>query len=416
MPLADKLRPTNIDDMVGQQHLIGKEGIIRKLLESKNIPNMILYGQPGIGKTTLAHIIAEETNRKYIKLNAVNCGVKDIRDAINKSKKEGCPGILLMLDEIQAMNRKQQQSLLEVIEDGYVCLIASTADNPFFTIYKAILSRCVIFELKPIEKADIILGIAKAIKVIKDEYSSFKISKKAIEYIADTCNGDMRNALNKLELAVESSTNRESNSVHITLKTIVDMSSVKLIGYDGGDEHYNVLSAFHKSCRNSDADAAIHYLSRLIKSGDMQGITRRLLCIAAEDVGLACPQAITIVESCVQSALILGFPEARLPLAQATIYLCKCPKSDSVTLAITCALHDIETVEIGDIPVHLKDAHYSSAKELGRGVEYKYPHSYPNNYVEQQCLPDALIDRVYYIPGDNAQEKSIENYWAKIKG
>lgn len=416
MPLADKLRPNNIDDMVGQKHLIGEEGAIRNLLKSKSMLNMIFYGPPGVGKTTLANIIAKETDRKYIKLNAVNCGVKDIRDAINKSKKEGCSGILLMLDEIQAMNRKQQQSLLEVIEDGYVCLIASTADNPFFTVYKAILSRCIVFEFKPIEKADIIAGIAKAIKVIKDEYSNFKISKKAIEYIADTCNGDMRNALNKLELAIESSTNREDNSVEITLKKIVDMSSVKLIGYDGGDEHYNVLSAFHKSCRNSDADAAVHYLSRLIKAGDMQGIIRRLLCIASEDVGLACPQAITIVESCVQSALILGFPEARLPLTQATIYLCKCPKSDSITLAITCALNDIETTEIGDIPAHLKDAHYSSAKKLGRGVEYKYPHNYPNNYVKQQCLPDALVDRVYYVPGENSQEKSMERYWSKIKG
>lgn len=416
MPLADKIRPMNIDDMVGQKHLIGNDGIIRKLLESGNIPNIIFYGNPGVGKTTLANIIAKRMDRKYVKLNAVNCGVKDIKDAISESKKEGCSGIVLMLDEIQAMNKKQQQSLLEVIEDGYVCLIASTADNPFFSIYKAILSRCSIFEFKPIDNKDIIEGLARAIKIVKSEYKEVKIAPKAIEYIADTCNGDMRNALNQLELVLEKCVDRKNNTVKITVKDIEEISLVKLIGYDkSGDMHYDILSAFHKSCRNSDADAALHYLARLIKAGAMQDIIRRLLCIASEDIGLSCPQAITIVESCVQSALILGFPEARLPLAQATVYLCRCTKSDSITIGITCAQHDVDNIDVGDIPLHLKDAHYSSAKKLGRGIDYKYPHNYPNHYVEQQCLPDNLKDRVYYIPGDNAQEKAMEDYWNRIK-
>ena len=416
MPLADKLRPKILDDMVGQQHLIGEGMVLRKVVESGNIPNMILYGPPGVGKTTLANIVAEITNKKYVKLNAVNCGVKDIKDAISAAKKEGCTGIVLLIDEIQAMNKKQQQSLLEVVEDGYCTLIASTADNPYFVCYKAILSRCSIFEFKPIDKNDIIIGLGRIIKNIKDDYTDFKIETKAIEYIAETCNSDMRSAINKLELVISVCTDNDSNSVHITLKKVLDCSSVKMMNYDReGDAHYDILSAFHKSCRGSNPDGAIHYLARLIKAGDIQGITRRLLCIASEDIGLACPQAITIVNSCVQAALQLGFPEARLPLAQATLYVCMCPKSDSVTTAISNALFDIDNVEIGDIPLHLKDAHYASAKKLGRGVEYKYPHNYENHYVEQQYLPDALIDRVYYVPCKNSQESAMEKYWEKIK-
>lgn len=416
MPLADKLRPKVLDDMVGQQHLIGNGMVLRKVVESGNIPNMILYGPPGVGKTTLANIVAEVTNKKYVKLNAVNCGVKDIKDAINKAKKEGCIGIVLLIDEIQAMNKKQQQSLLEVVEDGYCTLIASTADNPYFVCYKAILSRCSIFEFKPIGKNDIIVGLGRIIKNIKDEYDTFKIESKAIEYIAETCNSDMRSAINKLELVMSVCKEKNNNSVHITLEKVLSCSSVKMMNYDrDGDSHYDILSAFHKSCRGSDADGAIHYLARLIKAGDIQGITRRLLCIASEDIGLACPQAITIVNSCVQAALQLGFPEAKLPLAQATIYVCKCPKSDSVTTAISNALFDIDNIEIGDIPLHLKDAHYASAKKLGRGLEYKYPHNYENHFVKQQYLPDALVDRVYYVPCKNTQESAMEKYWEKIK-
>ena len=419
-PLADKLRPKDIDDMVGQHHIIGKGKIINKLLANNTIPNMILYGPPGTGKTTLANIIAKYTNKKYVKLNAVNCGVKEIKDVIDLNKQDlfSYNGILLMLDEIQALNRKQQQSLLEVIEDGSVTLIASTADNPYFVVYKAILSRSTIFEFKPIEKNDIIKGLERAILKLNDlyTYENIHIEDEAIEYIAQTCNGDMRSALNKLELAFNVGIDIPTNSVKVTLDDVINCSSVKILNYDrGGDDGYSILSAFHKSLRGSDADAAIHYLARLIKAGDIQSITRRLLCVASEDVGLAVPQAITITEACVSAALQLGFPEARIPLAQATIYLAQCPKSNSVINAIDMAMYDLDNMETGDIPIHLKDAHYAGAKKLGRGVEYKYPHNFENNYVEQQYLPDAIKNKKYYIHGNNKNENAFKNYWNVIK-
>lgn len=331
-PLADRLRPQQIEDMVGQSHIIGKGKIINKLIENKTIPNMILYGPPGTGKTTLANIIANVTGKKYVKLNAVNCGVKEINEVIDSAKRDlfSYNGIILMLDEIQALNRKQQQSLLEVIEDGSVTLIASTADNPYFVVYKAILSRSTIFEFKQINKEDILKGLQRAIERLKsiNTYDSINVENKALEYIAQTCNGDMRSALNKLELVFNVGIDIVSNTVNITLDNVIECSSVKMLNYDkGGDDGYSILSAFHKSLRGSDIDASIHYLARLIKVGDIQGITRRLLCVASEDVGLAVPQAITITEACVSSALQLGFPEARIPLSQATIYLAQCPKS-----------------------------------------------------------------------------------------
>lgn len=419
-PLADKLRPQQIDDMVGQSHIIGKGKIINKLIENETIPNMILYGPPGTGKTTLANIIANVTGKKYIKLNAVNCGVKEIKDAIDSSKRDlfSYNGVILMLDEIQALNRKQQQSLLEVIEDGSVTLIASTADNPYFVVYKAILSRSSIFEFKPIVKNDILVGLRTSVDKLRTiyRYESINVEDKALEYIAQTCNGDMRSALNKLELVFNVGIDIASNCVNITLDNVIDCSSVKMLNFDkGGDDGYSILSAFHKSLRGSDADGAIHYLARLVKAGDIQGITRRLLCVASEDVGLAVPQAVTITEACVASALQLGFPEARIPLAQATIYLAQCPKSNSVINAIDLALADLDTIETGDIPQHLKDAHYSGAEKLGRGVDYKYPHDFSNNYIEQQYLPDPIKDRKYYNPGLNKNEKSFEKYWDSIK-
>lgn len=419
-PLADRLRPQSIDDMVGQSHIIGKGKIINKILENNIIPNMILYGPPGTGKTTLANIIANITNKKYVKLNAVNCGVKEIKEVIDSTKQDlfSYNGIVLMLDEIQALNRKQQQSLLEVIEDGSVTLIASTADNPYFVVYKAILSRSTIFEFKTIEKEDIKKGLKRAVSKLNEMYSyeDINVEEKALDYIAETCNGDMRSALNKLELVFNVGIDIISNTVNITLENTTNCSSVKMLNYDrGGDDGYSILSAFHKSLRGSDADAAIHYLARLIKAGDLQSITRRLLCVASEDVGLAVPQAITITEACVSAALQLGLPEARIPLAQATIYLAQCPKSNSVTNAIDMALYDLDNIETGDIPIHLKDAHYAGAKKLGRGVEYKYPHNYPYHYVEQQYLPDAIADKKYYVPGENKNESAFDSYWKNLK-
>ncbi|MGN1033616.1 MAG: replication-associated recombination protein A, partial [Intestinibacter sp.] len=370
--------------------------------------------------TTLANIIANVTGKKYIKLNAVNCGVKEIKEAIDNSKRDlfSYNGIILMLDEIQALNKRQQQSLLEVIEEGSVTLIASTADNPYFVVYKAILSRSTIFEFKPIIKEDIYIGLKRAVDKLKDlyTYESINVEDEALKYIANTCNGDMRSALNKLELGFNIGIDVGSNSVNITLEDIVSCSSVKILNYDNkGDDSYCILSAFHKSLRGSDENAAIHYLARLIKTQDMQAIIRRLLCVASEDVGLAVPQAVTITNACVESALKLGFPEAKLPLAQATIYLARCPKSNSVTAAIDKALDDLDNIEIGEIPDHLKDAHYAGAKKLGRGLEYKYPHNYPNNYINQQYLPDAIKDKKYYEPGNNKNELSFEQYWKNLK-
>ena len=419
-PLADRLRPKKIEDMIGQSHIIGEGKVLNKVIKNKSIPNMILYGPPGTGKTTLANIIANATGKKYVKLNAVNCGVKEIKEVIESAKQDlfSFNGIILMLDEIQAMNKKQQQALLEVIEDGSVTLIASTADNPYFVIYKAILSRSSIFEFKTIDKNDIYKGLKRAVKKLPEfyTYDYINIEDEALKAIAETCNGDMRTALNKLELAFNLGIDIAANSVYITLDTVLESSNTKILSFDrGGDDGYSILSAFHKSLRGSDADAAIHYLARLVKAEDMQGITRRLLCVASEDVGLAVPQAITITEACVSSALQLGFPEARIPLAQATVYLAQCPKSNSVVTAIDLALEDLDNIETGDIPLHLKDAHYSGAKDLGRGVDYKYPHDYPNNYVKQQYLPESIKNKKYYTHGNNKNELAFKHFWDNLK-
>lgn len=418
-PLADKLRPKKIEDMVGQNHIIGEGKIINKLIKNKSLNSMVLYGPPGTGKTTLASIIAKETDKKYIKLNAVNCGVKEIKEAIDESKRDlfSYKGIVLTIDEFQVLNKKQQQSLLEVIEDGSVTLIAITADNPYFVIYKAILSRSVVFEFKPIEKDEIYRGLKRAINILKDEYnaSSFEFEDEALDYIAEISNGDMRSALNKLQVAINISIDNLNNSINLTLENVVNCSNVKILDLGKGDSNYDILSAFHKSVRGSDPNASIHYLARLVKSGDLQGITRRLLCIASEDVGLSNPQAIIVTNACVQAALQLGFPEARIPLAEATLYLANSTKSNSVLSAIDNALYDLENINVGSIPDHLKDAHYSGAKELNRGVEYKYPHNYEYNYVNQQYLPDEIKDKIYYIPGNNKNEIAFNNYWKAIK-
>lgn len=420
-PFADRFRPSKIEDMVGQSHIIGENKVMNRIIQSGNIPNMIFYGPPGTGKTTLANIIANATGKKYVKLNAVNCGVKEIKEVIEASKRENLfsfNGIILMLDEIQALNRKQQQSLLEVIEEGSVTLIASTADNPYFVIYKAILSRSVVFEFKPIEKDDVVKGLKNCVEKLKDNktYTIGDVEDEALEHIARISNGDMRTAINRLELAFNLGINIATGVVDITLQNVLDSSTAKSLSYDRkGDDGYSILSAFHKSLRGSDVDAALHYLARLIKAEDMQNITRRLLCVASEDVGLAVPNAVSITYACVSSALQLGFPEARLPLAQATIYLAQCPKSNSVIDAIEKAMYDVENSDIGDIPDHLKDAHYAGAEKLGRGVEYKYPHNYPNHWIEQQYLPDELNGKTYYTPGENKNEKAYDSYWKQVK-
>ncbi|MBS4535386.1 replication-associated recombination protein A [Clostridium sp. D2Q-14] len=416
-PLADLVRPKTLEEVVGQKHILGKEKLLKNIIESKHIPNMIFYGPPGTGKTTVANIIADSTSKRLYKLNATNASVKDIKNIINDLDTFlAKDGILLYLDEIQNFNKKQQQSLLKFIENGQITLISSTTENPYFTIFNAIISRSTIFEFKKLQVEDIIQGLKRGIIFAEKEVVNKNIDYKdeALEYIANMANGDLRTGLNNLESAIYYSLNKDN--ILIDLEIAKECTQTSGFNYDKfGDNHYDTLSAFQKSIRGSDVDAAIHYLARLIKAGDLTSICRRLLVIASEDIGLAYPNAITIVNNCVESALKLGFPEARIPLAQGVILLANSPKSNSAINAIDKALKDIDTGNIGDIPIHIKDSHYKNSAKLGRGVEYKYPHSYPNHYVEQQYLPDNIKDRKYYEPANNKMELKFQEFQKKIK-
>ncbi len=418
-PLADLVRPKKLSEVYGQQHILGENKILDRIVKSGRISNMIFYGPPGVGKTTVANIIAEKAGKRFYKLNATNASLKDIQDITKELDTfMGINGVLLYLDEIQNFNKKQQQSLLEYIEDGRITLIASTTENPYFYIFKALLSRSTIFEFKPLSEEDIKKAINRAIDIKIKDYSEIKleVTDEAKMYLASYCNGDVRKALNGLEVALNSTKPNEDKVILIDIDVVKDSTQNKVISYDmDGDTHYDVLSAFQKSIRGSDPDAAIHYLARLVKAGDLISICRRLQVIASEDIGLAYPQAALIVKSLVDSARELGFPEARIPLAEATILLATSPKSNSAYLALDAALRDLEDITIGDIPMHLKDAHYSGASKLGRGLEYKYTHNYPKHYVEQQYLPDNIKDRSYYKYGDNKFEKATKDYWRAIK-
>lgn len=419
-PLADLVRPTELDEVCGQEHILGKNKILDRIIKSGHISNMIFYGPPGTGKTTVANIIARKAGKRFYKLNATNASLKDIQDITKELDTFlGMNGVVLYLDEIQNFNKKQQQSLLEYIEDGRITLIASTTENPYFYIFKAILSRSTIFEFKPVGEEDIKKALDRAITLRSKEFNeiSIKVTKEAIEYLAAYCNGDVRKALNGLEVALNSTKPNDDKEILINLEVVKDSTQSKVIAFDmDGDAHYDILSAFQKSIRGSDADAAIHYLARLIKGGDLISICRRLQVIAAEDIGLAYPQAALIVKSLVDSARELGFPEARIPLAEATILLATSPKSNSSYVAINRALADLENMTIDDIPMHLKDAHYEGASKMGRGIEYKYPHAYENHYVKQQYLPDNIKNKVYYEYGDNKMEKTTKEYWNRVKG
>ena len=419
-PLADLVRPTELDEVCGQEHILGKNKILDRIIKSGHISNMIFYGPPGTGKTTVANIIARKAGKRFYKLNATNASLKDIQDITKELDTFlGMNGVVLYLDEIQNFNKKQQQSLLEYIEDGRITLIASTTENPYFYIFKAILSRSTIFEFKPVGEEDIKKALDRAINLRSKEFNeiSIKVTHEAIEYLAAYCNGDVRKALNGLEVALNSTKPNDDKEIVIDLEVVKDSTQSKVIAFDmDGDAHYDILSAFQKSIRGSDADAAIHYLARLIKGGDLISICRRLQVIAAEDIGLAYPQAALIVKSLVDSARELGFPEARIPLAEATILLATSPKSNSSYVAINRALEDLENMTIDDIPMHLKDAHYGGASKMGRGIEYKYPHAYENHYVKQQYLPDNIKNKVYYEYGDNKMEKTTKEYWNRVKG
>ena len=419
-PLADLVRPTELDEVCGQEHILGKNKILDRIIKSGHISNMIFYGPPGTGKTTVANIIARKAGKRFYKLNATNASLKDIQDITKELDTFlGVNGVVLYLDEIQNFNKKQQQSLLEYIEDGRITLIASTTENPYFYIFKAILSRSTTFEFKPVGEEDIKKALHRAITLRSKEFNEIciKVTNEAKEYLAAYCNGDVRKALNGLEVALNSTKPNDDKEILINLEVVKDSTQSKVIAFDmDGDAHYDILSAFQKSIRGSDADAAIHYLARLIKGGDLISICRRLQVIAAEDIGLAYPQAALIVKSLVDSARELGFPEARIPLAEATILLATSPKSNSSYVAINRALADLENMTIDDIPMHLKDAHYEGASKMGRGIEYKYPHAYENHYVKQQYLPDNIKNKVYYEYGDNKMEKTTKEYWNRIKG
>ena len=414
-PLSDVIRPKSIKDVVGQQHLLCKGSVLHSIIEGSNITNMIFYGPSGCGKTTLANIIAKKSERKLYKLNATTSSISDIKDIINDCNVFTAPnGILLYLDEIQYFNKRQQQSLLEFIENGKITLIASTTENPYFYIYNAILSRCTVFEFKPISKDDIKIAVLRAVKIVKEQNNiELQFKDDALDYLCSACGGDVRKAINCVELL---SIYAKQNGNEVDLDIVKQCAQKSSMRYDrDGDVHYDVLSAFQKSIRGSDENAALHYLARLIESGDLPSICRRLLVIASEDIGLAYPNAQVVVKSCVDSAMMLGFPEARIPLAEAVILLATSPKSNSAVCAIDSALDDVRKGKGAIVPDTLRDSHYSGSSKLGHGLDYKYPHSYKYNYVKQQYLPNDIKDRKYYAYGSNKLEKATEEYWRRIK-
>ena len=416
-PLADKIRPKTLDDIVGQSHLLGKGKPLRRIIESGQIPNMIFYGSSGIGKTTVARIIAENINMKMCKLNGTSASVADIKEIIAQTDTiDGFNGILLYLDEIQYLNKKQQQTLLEYIENGRITLISSTTENPYFYVYNAIISRSTVFEFKPVTAQEITPAIKRAFQIKADELGlKLKLESGVADTIAKGCGGDVRKSINTVELCILSAESIEDSLV-VTLETAKALTQRSNMRYDrDGDAHYDILSAFHKSVRGSDENAALHYAARLIEAGDIISLCRRLLCIASEDIGLAYPQAITIVKACVDSALQLGIPEAKNPLAEAIVLLCTAPKSNSSYLAINMALEDVRNGEIGDFPRHLQNKHFDGDNVKIKGQHYLYPHNFPDHYVKQQYLPDNLKGKVYYHYGENKTEQLPKLYWDCIK-
>lgn len=407
-PLADLLRPTSLNDMVGQDHLLKEGTVFRQSVESGHINNMIFYGPPGVGKTTVANIIAKNSNLTLHKLNGTSSSIDDIKNVIKEvDSLLNSKGILLYLDEIQYLNKKQQQSLLEFVESGDITLIASTTENPYFYIYPALISRCTVFEFKSLKADDIKEGLLKAGK-----HLNISFEEEALEKLALSSNGDMRKALNNLDFIYGAL--KDKNVV--TNELVNQMINKAHITYDRSeDKHFDTLSAFMKSLRGSDPDAAIFYLAKLLEGGDIIAASRRLLCSVTEDVGLAYPQIIPIVKACVDSALQLGLPEARLPLANATILIATAPKSNAACLAVDEAINDIHQGKGLTTPRSLQNTHFDGEDAKVKGQHYIYPHDYPNHWVKQQYLPDDLKKRKYYNPQDNKYEQNLKEYWDKIK-
>lgn len=415
-PLADRLRPKSIEEVAGQKHLLSDGKILRKIIESGQIPNLIFYGPSGVGKTTVARIIANRSGKKLCYLNATTASTSDIKEIIGSiGTVEAMGGILLYLDEIQYFNKKQQQILLSYIENGDITLIAATTENPYFYVYNAILSRSTVFEFKALSSEDVSKVVKRAAAVLSEEENrKIEVSEENALKISRAAAGDVRRALNMLELCIM--LGEKGKDIVIEDDTVEQILSGNSVRYDReGDEHYDIISAYQKSMRGSDPDAAIYYLGRLLAAGDLPSACRRLLVCANEDVGLAYPQIIPIVKAAVDTAMTVGLPEARLPLANAVILVATCPKSVSAHDAINAAMADIERGLTGDIPRHLQNKHFDGEDAEIKGQHYLYPHSFKNHYVKQQYLPDIVKDKRYYNYGDNKNEQLFKEYWQKIK-
>lgn len=416
-PLADEIRPRTLDEVAGQKHLLGQGALLRRLIESGTSANLIFYGPSGTGKTTIANIIAKRTEKRLYHLNATTASLQDVKNIIADVDTMLAPnGILLYLDEIQYFNKKQQQSLLEFMENGKITLIASTTENPYFYIYNALLSRSTVFEFKPLSPEDALPAVERALH-IEQERSNLPFSWEDTlpMTVAQNCGGDVRKAITAVELLYQSA-QPEDGKLYVTSEDASQLAQCSAMRYDReGDDHFDLLSALQKSIRGSDPDAAVYYLGRLLVAGDLLSPCRRLLVIAAEDVGLAYPQAIVVTKACVDAALQIGLPEARLPLAEAAILLATAPKSNSAHNAIIAAMADIEKGKVGEIPRHLKNVHLDSAG-TGKVAAYKYPHNYPNHYVAQRYLPESMGNTTYYEYGENKREQAAKRYWSQIKG
>lgn len=415
-PLADRIRPQTLEHVVGQRHILGENGLLRRIVDSGNIPNMVFYGPSGTGKTTVADIIAKRSGRTLRRLNATTASLADVREVMDQVGTLLAPnGVLLYLDEIQYFNKKQQQTLLDYIETGKITLIASTTENPYFTIFNAILSRSTVFEFKALTPEDLLPAVERAVKLMDEELGGESRWEDGVkEYLAQASGGDVRKALNGVEVLMNAAATPDGVRT-ITMadaKLVAQRSSMR---YDrDGDQHYDILSALQKSIRGSDPDAAVHYLARLLEAGDLLSACRRLMVIACEDVGLAYPQVIPIVKACVDAATMLGLPEARLALADAAILMATAPKSNSGHDAINAAMADVRAGKTGDFPRHLQNVH-ADGTGFEREQGYLYPHDFPNHWVKQQYLPDALVGRVYYEYGPNKTEQAAKAYWDKIK-
>lgn len=415
-PLADQIRPKQLDDVVGQRHLIAPGKPLRRIIESGKIPNMIFYGPSGVGKTTVARIIAAQTDMTLHKLNGTSASTSDIRDIVSEiGTFSGMNGILLYLDEIQYFNKKQQQILLEYMENGQITLIASTTENPYFAVYSALISRSTVFEFKPVPPEELEKAVRRGFRCLEEQlHQSIQLDENVCTHIAAGCGGDVRKAINTVELVTLAGESTETG-LFISDNLADEMTQRSNMRYDrDNDQHYDLLSALQKSIRGSDENAALHYTARLLAANDLLSVCRRLLVIAAEDVGLAYPQAIVVTKACVDSALQLGLPEARIPIAKAVILLATAPKSNSAYEAINRAMADVERYGALDFPRHLQNKHFDGEGAEVRGQHYLYPHDFPNHYVRQQYLPDALREAVYYQFGDNRQEQSAAAYRAKL--